>query len=55
MSGEAGLLGGMAEYINSITVTLVVDTNKRTITRTLEAESLEHAVELLRAETDDLL
>jgi hypothetical protein len=45
----------MAEYIRSITVTLEVDTNKRTITRTIEAESLEQAVELLREKTTDLL
>lgn len=45
----------MAEYVRSIEVTLTVDTNKRTIVRTIEADSLDEAVNLLRTETDGLL
>lgn len=45
----------MAEYVRSIEVTLTVDTNKRTITRTIEVESLDEVPDRMRDEVSDLL
>lgn len=45
----------MAEVIRSVEIVLTVDTNKRTITRTIEVDALSEAPERLREEIGDLL
>lgn len=45
----------MAEVVRSIEVTLTVDTNKRTITRTIEVGSLDEVPGRMAEEVADLL